>query len=449
MSQTKKKSKQKPKPSIVFFLGSGFSKATKDIAVQKDFLNEIFSGVPTENNEKPKNWKDIIIDNLDKPDEKDFVSKCDDIEFIMSYLFFKDTKRLYRNKPEADTSYKNAIENFRMALNEYLKPKNVEDRYQKLDKYLKDECNSALNNMKQLCDETKSCNPSYITTNYDLVLEGILKEYTYLLPTQAEQKKVPIIKLHGSINWLEKRIQPEGRKQFYTCGKVDIKSNPELAEYYLKQIADDNDDNKYLEYRYLKDENNKKSKFELLVFNELKEYPELKKILAEHEDLNKLEKETNKLESFPLNEYLRIRGQKKHWPKLGSTSVDEKAIFHYSDKKRKILTPITLPFYLAKDEWFSRRWGHIFRKMRTEATKRLKDANVVVFIGYGMPQADFTVLDLLMDSEISKKVIININENNSLANYGINVNYWTRKKFQHLSKLEMDKIVKIIKRSFK
>jgi len=186
------------KPVTCVFLGSGASKALAGIPIQRNFLCSVLT-------EERSQWiDDCHIRESEKlkickSSLSSWMLEVEDIELCMSYLHHVAYANSKSN--EAITSEvkhaRRAIVNLRAAIAVYLKDFNPQvgltERFRKRFK-LNDDDNSVV----------------ILTTNYDLVLEKLLSEYHYPAISD-EERGIPIYKLHGSINWLEKRWFKDGK----------------------------------------------------------------------------------------------------------------------------------------------------------------------------------------------------------------------------------------------
>lgn len=302
---------------ITFLVGSGFSKALADIPTQDRFLPEVLS-------QGRKEW---IICNLNIDDkEEEIIMSITDPEILLSYLFHRDTED---RKEQRQREYKKAIINFRMALNEFLKEQD------KINKQAEENFTKLIEKLQ------KGYTINFITTNYDLILEDVLKDmnikYDYCLNgCNSNDNNVKLLKIHGSINWIERR-----------------KLNKELKKGV---------DKKYLNSH----------------------------VMDNIERFNKVK------------------------------CKNEKGYMVYKLDEH-IYTPITIPFFYQKYDWYSERWSGIFRDgVWKEAEAVLSESNIIIFIGYGFPQADYPILSLFIKAKFWEKVLINIGRNcNSFDKAGI------------------------------
>jgi hypothetical protein len=211
---------------VVFILGSGFSKAVAGIPIQKDFFNQII-----ESNDQGKLFEDQLKKLGFNPNA--------DIETALTALYARDQydKYLREEKHESNRTRpaKAAIINFRMAMNEFLrKPDNFEA--------CTAECGKK--NFKRIFEKAKDndAKVSFITTNFDLELEKILKDIdasssqkidlakAYFPECFPPNHKHQICKLHGSINWFEEREWDDQKKELKgkkspPCLIVEIKND--------------------------------------------------------------------------------------------------------------------------------------------------------------------------------------------------------------------------------
>lgn len=173
------------------FLGSGASYALAGIPLQNQFLCSVL-------NEERAEWIDHCgVDREIKIGNRRLSSwmlDVSDVELCMSYLHNR-ADYADSSPSESKRNARRAIVNMRVAIVDYLR--NFRPRRDIRIKFLKW--------FKKLHDE--SCSIVIITTNYDLILEKLLlsSKYKYHYPEISnKQEGVPIYKLHGSVNWLEK-----------------------------------------------------------------------------------------------------------------------------------------------------------------------------------------------------------------------------------------------------
>lgn len=175
------------------FLGSGASRALAGIPIQRDFLCSLLT-------EERSKWVDECDDprmTIGGAKLSEWMLEVGDIELCMSYLHNMAYSEPLPKKPlpQGDRNYcVRAIINLRAAIADYLrkfKPK--PDIGRKFKEWL--------SRLKK-----GDSSPVFITTNYDLILENMLGVNQYYYPIKNEDNgKTRIYKLHGSINWLEKR----------------------------------------------------------------------------------------------------------------------------------------------------------------------------------------------------------------------------------------------------
>jgi len=320
---------------ITFFLGSGFSYLLAGIKRQNKFLESVFE----------KDRKDWVIDTISNKDEKKVVKKYKDIEFLLSYIYHRDQEE---RDPENHVknrklNYKRAIINFRMAMNEYLSEK-------------KDHDLNAQRMFQDLIENLEKNKTDFITTNYDLSLENALNltgkdaanSYCFLENENNPSSNIKrILKLHGSINWLESRNIRNG----------EISRGIEEKE--LNQHIYDN---------------------------------------VKNEILNEIIKEKNSVKKDQFEN-------------------------RYYEYKSKIYTPVTIPFYFQKSDWYSQRWSSLFKlRIWKVALDILKETDVIIFIGYGFNPGDYPVTALLNKAKCWNKKIINIGTCEKFHDVGIALN---------------------------
>lgn len=202
------------------FLGSGASNALADIALQKDFLKEIL-------NKDHKGWiEESGVGKIKQTKFSDWLVSVNDIELCMSYLHNVAYTTPKKAKNGKQLSYKAAHINLRTAVVDYLEQKSE----------LNKKSHSAKNTWRKFCSWLKCLQKRrqivMLTTNYDLLIEIAIEnlgndknKYYYPkinIANRAKKHKnaIRIYKLHGSINWMEKRHR--GKQ---SNGKYDIKGN--------------------------------------------------------------------------------------------------------------------------------------------------------------------------------------------------------------------------------
>jgi hypothetical protein len=176
--------------------GSGFSKAIFDQKIQQNLLDDFI------NSPESKHYIDFLPDDL-----VSLVRAIDDIELIMSHYLNLGYSGL-PHKPKRSKTHQRGIIFLRMALAIYFRDKFTNTAYEFYENETKDFVEDYF---KHGFISTE--NLIIVTTNYDLGLETVIEElygkgsYYYPEFESRPQKKVsiPILKLHGSINWLEDR----------------------------------------------------------------------------------------------------------------------------------------------------------------------------------------------------------------------------------------------------
>ena len=314
--------------SLTSFIGSGSSKSSISIPIGDNFLEKVLS-------EDRNKWVFDVF--LSKKEETKIIGDIKKAEFFMSYLYLKDILERKDNgkfKENATKDYKKAIINFRMAMNDFLfSQKQVNLKYKEM-----------VNNCVNKCID-KFENVNIITTNYDLLLDDIVgrDKLSYCLEN-GNDGKIKLIKLHGSINWLEERKYDRDEKEL--IGVKDYKEG----------------------------------KFCNHIFENLEKYRIVDEISKKYYSSN--------------NEKLEL---------------DKSKYVYYQINENRKYTPITIPFFYQKYDWYSQRWGDLFEKRIWEEAKDiLARSHAIIFIGYGFSDADFSILCLLNEAEWWKKKILNI-----------------------------------------
>ncbi len=181
---------------VCIFTGSGFSKAIFNQKIQNEFLPDFLK--VEENKEYLKYLSDDLVS---------LIEAIGDVEVIMSHYFNMAYSDLGYNKPPS-AKHQREIIFFRMALAIYFRNKfnsigikEYEKKYRKLlCSYFR----------KQKISEQDLV---ILTTNYDLGFEKIIEDYfgrdLHYYPgfdsDHISDRRIPILKLHGSINWMENR----------------------------------------------------------------------------------------------------------------------------------------------------------------------------------------------------------------------------------------------------
>lgn len=180
----------------VIFTGSGFSKAVFDQKIQQNLLDDFI------NSPESKQYIDFLPDEL-----VSLVIAIDDIELIMSHYLNLGYSGL-PHKSKRSKTHQRGIIFLRMALAIYFRDKFTNTAYEFYEHETKDFVEDYFKH-GFISEE----NLVLVTTNYDLGLETVIEELygkgSYYYPgfENRPQKmiSIPILKLHGSINWLEDR----------------------------------------------------------------------------------------------------------------------------------------------------------------------------------------------------------------------------------------------------
>ncbi len=189
------------KPLTGIFLGSGASAALAEISTEDKFINKLFD-------EGRDGWINRGSLKIGGYQLADWIRHVGDIELCMSHLH--NLASIHRESGAIV-----AIINLRAAIAEYLKrlpicpgeivvssEKKTQDLFERF-----------------LQENMRRSSVVFPTTNYDLVIEQLLKKmgfpsYYPEIPGQVagnHTEGIPIYKLHGSINWLEKRWVQNGQ----------------------------------------------------------------------------------------------------------------------------------------------------------------------------------------------------------------------------------------------
>jgi len=181
--------------NTVIFAGSGFSKAVFNQKIQSELLNDFLTGPESE----------MYLRHLPK-DLIQQMKHTNDIELVMSDYFNMG----YSGFPCSaglSKSHQRAILFFRMALAIYFR-----DSFERIGReYYEGESKHLLRYyFEDTIDSADSV--TLVTTNYDLGLEHVANDifdggyyYPGIDGESDASTGVPILKLHGSINWMEDR----------------------------------------------------------------------------------------------------------------------------------------------------------------------------------------------------------------------------------------------------
>lgn len=180
----------------VIFTGSGFSKAIFDQKIQRELLDDFLSAPESR----------LYIEYLPE-DLISLVRTIDDIELIMSHYLNLGYSGL-PHKSRRSPPHQRAIIFFRMALAIYFRDKFLNSGYKYYEQETKNLIQDFFSSGFITSDEL-----TLVTTNYDLGLERVIEDLygqnSYYYPGFEDRPQVevaiPILKLHGSINWLEDR----------------------------------------------------------------------------------------------------------------------------------------------------------------------------------------------------------------------------------------------------
>lgn len=183
----------------VLFLGSGFSKAVGGVPIQKDFLDMLLLG-------ERKKWVDECGLMIGGNKLSDWMLRIKDIELCMSHLHNLAYSGLaLRNGVAGRVA--GAIISLRVAMREFIGTETARGKKKE-----------AKENFRSWLKTTREENNQLVilTTNYDELIEDLLAESFgntsyeyYCIPLGRSPRKtegtVPLYKLHGSANWMEKR----------------------------------------------------------------------------------------------------------------------------------------------------------------------------------------------------------------------------------------------------
>lgn len=230
----------------------------------------------------------------------------------MSYLHGVAYSTAKKEKGHKELAHKAANINFRTAIVEYLAG---EINFSAKSKKYKEIWEQFCNKIKELSKHQLVI----ITTNYDLLIEKAIKKIDkdYFYPAistynVSNEKGIPIFKLHGSVNWMERRFFEK-----LSNNKWDMVGN-DCPKIFLRNV---------------------------------------KKI------------------------YKKKNGR----------------IYHLFIKGKNIYTPIFIPFFIQKEQWFNERWGFIFKPHWQKCEDLLKaKIEEIYFIGYNLRVEDHLILQLLI-----------------------------------------------------
>lgn len=112
--------------------------------------------------------------------------------------------------------------------------------------------------------------------------------------------------------------------------------------------------------------------------------------------------EERKVKEYSLS--FQSRGNtKNHWKKvkyvrrrdeLGLHPYDASMIRHPS-KLTLAYTPVIIPFFRQKKEWYTQLWRRIFVPIYKRCAEVLSECKEIIIFGYGLPEADWTITELL------------------------------------------------------
>lgn len=187
------------------FAGAGCSKALFDIPIQEELIDDFISWDMQDTRERR------LSQSLQR-----LLCAIKDIELVVSHyhnLAYPNGKR--------NTSFIRELLFLRVALAQYLDDRMRRSQAQPMVTH---ECLLA----KFMADRSlEASNLVVVTTNYDLVLETLLEQifgaHSYWYPGVSSRppvQRIPVLKLHGSINWMENRGPASDRS--FTRGSQNI-----------------------------------------------------------------------------------------------------------------------------------------------------------------------------------------------------------------------------------
>lgn len=98
-------------------------------------------------------------------------------------------------------------------------------------------------------------------------------------------------------------------------------------------------------------------------------------------------------------------------------------------------TPVIIPFFFQKTQWYSQKWGEIFIPIYKRCAEVLDLCNNIKIIGYGLPEADWPILNLLSSiRNCEKKIIEIINPKESTDSSIIRYKNIFKKNIEHIEK---------------
>ena len=181
------------------FTGSGFSKAVFNQEIQQDFIGDFIESNAS------REYIDYFSDETKK-----LMLSINDPEILVSHFFNLAYLGLPHNNVKIK-AYKRKILFFRTALAIYFRNKfKSEDCTLRYDTEYRTKLKKLI---REFHSPSGSNKLTVVTTNYDLGFERIIEDssnvdsyhYPQIHRWYSSSNKIPILKLHGSINWMEER----------------------------------------------------------------------------------------------------------------------------------------------------------------------------------------------------------------------------------------------------
>jgi len=236
------------KKNLLLFLGAGFSKDA-GCPVQKDFFRHVEQMFPTTLSQEyykgltaAQNLALSFKKSGTKPTMEDAFCVLDYVYYLKPdcYKLACNTREGFKNSDESGLNVSEARDNFLKGLREVFYYKQLADKtYYEYDLY-----------HHFFTELLEHYNIAIITLNYDLVCESILHKipnvHPMIIPVitpNFSEFPVPLIKLHGSIDWRETPadppniIPPTWSKRIDRYGKYNwIWNEAEKALFYSDKI---------------------------------------------------------------------------------------------------------------------------------------------------------------------------------------------------------------------
>ncbi len=69
-------------------------------------------------------------------------------------------------------------------------------------------------------------------------------------------------------------------------------------------------------------------------------------------------------------------------------------------------TPAIIPFFWQKIQWYSEKWRKVFQPIFIECARLIADADHILLLGYGLPDADWPLISMLTSNVMCKVTLI-------------------------------------------